>query len=70
MVYDYSLLRGRIKQCCGTEGEFALRIGRSRNYISNVFLNKSIFSQDDIKRAADVLEIEADKIGEYFFVLA
>lgn len=65
--YDYSELRGRIKTKVGTEGEFAKRINRSHNYLTNVFSGKSYFTQKDISLGADVLEIPACQIGVFYF---
>ena len=68
MEFNYSKLRGRIKEICGTEGEFAKSINRTPNYISRVFGNKTEFSQTDIASASDVLGIEINDIGQYFFM--
>ena len=65
--YDYSKLRGRIKEKLGTEGEFARKIGRTQNYVSNVFRNAAYFYQKDIDTGAEVLDIPASEIGVYFF---
>lgn len=65
--YDYSKLRGRIKEKIGTQGEYAKKIGRSENFVSKVFKNKTVFSQDDIERSVELLEIEPIDIGLYFF---
>ena len=65
--YDYSKLRGRIKEKCGTEGTFAREIRRSHNYLTNVFHGKSYFSQKDIDRGSEVLDIIPNEIGVYFF---
>lgn len=65
--YDYSKLRGRIKEKCGTEGTFAREIRRSHNYLTNVFQGKSYFSQKDIDRGSEVLGIILNEIGVYFF---
>lgn len=65
--YDYSKLRGRIKEKCGTEGTFAREIRRSHNYLTNVFQGKSYFSQKDIDRGSEVLDIIPNGIGVYFF---
>lgn len=65
--YDYSKLRGRIKEKCGTEGTFAREIRRSHNYLTNVFQGKSYFSQKDIDRGSEVLGIIPNEIGVYFF---
>ena len=65
--YDYSKLRGRIKEKLGTEREFASRIGRTANYVSKVFQNGTNLAQNDIANGADVLDIPVDEIGVYFF---
>lgn len=65
--YDYSKLKGRVKEKCGTQTDFAHKIGRSSNYISNVFCGRTYFSQKDIACSSVVLEIEPQYIGEYFF---
>ncbi len=64
---DYSKLRGRIKEKIGTEGEFARQLGRSHNYLTKVFQGKTFFSQADVLKAAQVLGIEKEDIGLYFF---
>ncbi len=66
-MFDYAQLRGRIRESCGTEGEYAKAIGRSPNYISKVFQGKSNFTSIDIIRSARVLGIRTDDIGRYFF---
>lgn len=65
--YDYSKLRGRIKEKLGTEREFASRIGRTANYVSKVFQNGTYLAQNDIANGADILDIPVDEIGVYFF---
>lgn len=65
--YDYSKLRGRIKEKLGTEGEFSRRLGRTQNYVSKVFNNATYFGQDDISNGAEILDIPFDEIGVYFF---
>lgn len=65
--YDYSKLRGRIKEKLGTEREFASRIGRTANYVSKVFRNGTYLAQNDIANGADILDIPVDEIGVYFF---
>lgn len=65
--YDYSKLRGKIKEVLGTEGKFAELIGRSHNFVSSVFKGETYFDQKDIDRAVIVLNIEQCDIGCYFF---
>lgn len=65
--FDFSKLRGRIREKLKTEGAFAKSIGRSQNFISSVFNGDSFFTQTDIANAAKVLDIDDDEIGIYFF---
>jgi len=67
--YDYSKLRGRIKEVLGTEGAYAKALGRSHNFITSVFNNKSFLTQADIDKSTDILNIEPRDIGIYFFTL-
>lgn len=67
MPFDYSKLRGKIREVFGTEGSFAKAIGRSHNFISSVFTGNSVLSQDDIIKAVNVLGIATEDIGVYFF---
>ena len=65
--YDYSKLRGKIKEKLGTEGIFANKIGRTQNFVSKVFNNGTYFGQEDIARSAEILGIPVNEIGIYFF---
>ena len=65
--YNYSKLRGRIKEICGTEGRFAKEIGRTQNYLTKIFQNKSYLSQKDIETGSRVLKIDDSEIPVYFF---
>ena len=65
--YDYSKVRGRIREKLGTEGEFANKIGRTHNYLTKVFQGKTYFTQKDITVGAEVLDIPDIEIGTYFF---
>ena len=65
--YDYSKLRGRIREVLGTEGLFAEKLSRSQNFLTKVFNGESFFSQKDIETGTDVLNIPVQEIGTYFF---
>lgn len=69
MAYDYSKLRGLIKEALGTESAFAAAIGKSPSYLSKVFSGVCDFDQDDIRKGAAALSIAKEKIGLYFFTL-
>lgn len=67
ITYDYSKLRGLIKEKIGTEGAFAKMLGRTHNFVSNVFNGSTYFSQSDIEKAVEMLGIKPEDIGLYFF---
>lgn len=69
MAYDYSKLRGLIKEVLGTEGAFAAAIGKSPSYLSKVFSGVTDFDQDDIQKGSAALDLEKEMIGPYFFTL-
>lgn len=68
-VFDYSKLRGRIKEKYNTQDEFASAIGLGRVSLSKRLNNQLDFSQGEIKTAAVALGIEASEIPAYFFTL-
>ena len=67
MSIDYSKLKGKIVEICGTQAEFARRMGISEHTTSSKLNNKVPFDQKEIQRAIDVLGISACDIGIYFF---
>ena len=67
--YDYSKLRGLIREKIGTEREFATKIGRSNGYVSGVLNNTNQFSQTDISKSVELLDIAPVDIALYFFTL-
>ena len=66
-VFDYSKLRGRIREICGTQDAFADAIGLGRVSVSQRLNNQLEFSQKEMIRAADVLLFPHSDIPEYFF---
>lgn len=65
-VYDYSLLRGRIRSICGTEAVFAEKMGFSQNTLTRKF-QKDGFDQLEIDLACSILLINPIEIAVYFF---
>ncbi len=65
--FDYSKLRGRIKEIFGTQEKFAKAVGLSDVSISAKLNNKSEWTQREINRAAIVLKIKKEEISNYFF---
>jgi hypothetical protein len=66
-MFDYNKLRGRIREKVGTENDFAKAIGMGRSSLSQKLNNRVEFSQNEIKNAVVVLEIEDKDIPDYFF---
>ena len=69
MAYDYSKLRGRIIEVCGTQDAFASLLGIGRVSLSKRLNNQLEFSQDEILKACDILGIDRKDIPVYFFRL-
>lgn len=69
MAYDYSKLNGRIVEKCGTQAEFAKKMGLSERTISMKLNNKIAFKQSEIQKALDVLDLVSEEIQVYFFTL-
>ena len=69
MLYDYSKLKGRIVEKCGTQRDFAKAMNLSYRSISLKLNNKVAWSQDDIQKAMEVLSFEPEEIQNYFFAI-
>lgn len=65
--YDYSKLKGRIREICGTNSAFAKKLGCSLNTLSAKLNNKSEFTQSDIMKSTDILNIGINEIPDYYF---
>lgn len=65
--YDYSKLKGRIKEVCGTQDALASRIGLGRVTLSQRLNNISNFSQGEIAKMTKELNIPNEEIPVYFF---
>lgn len=70
MTFSYNRLRGRIKEVCVTNEEFALRMMLSPTTVSLKLNNKSQWTQSEIFKAVDVLDIKSEDIPNYFFTLS
>ncbi len=67
-MFDYSKLRGRIKEKVGSEANFAKKIGISAASLSYTFNGKRDFSTTEIQKACNknVLDIAKEEIGDFF----
>ena len=69
VVYDYSKLRGRIKEYFDTIDNFAEKMNLSSTAVINKLCNRSPFKQPEITLACTLLEIPDEKIHIYIFTL-
>lgn len=67
MSFAYNKLRGRIIEICGSQAEFSKRVGQSEQSITAKLSGKSSFTQDNIITWSEVLGIDQNDIGSYFF---
>lgn len=65
--YNYSKLKGRIKEICGTQRVFAERMELSNQSVSKKLNNVVDFTQDEIMTAAKILSIPTNEFADYFF---
>lgn len=65
--FDYSKLRGRIKEIFGSECKFAEKLKISDSALSSRLNNRTEFKQPEILQSLKYLQINEDEIKEYFF---
>lgn len=69
VLFEYSKLRGKIKEVFGTQSAFAEAMGMSSTSLSAKLNNNVEFSQKEIDRAVNLLKSEKEEIPAYFFTL-
>lgn len=69
MEWNYQKLRGKIKEICGTQDNFAEKLGINRVSLSQRLNNLLEFTQKEIYKSCEILGIERADIPEYFFTL-
>lgn len=67
MNFVYNKLRGKIVEMFGSQKEFSKQINLSEQSVTAKLNGRSDFSQEDIIRWSNALEIKLDEIGAYFF---
>lgn len=70
IVFDYSKLRGRIREKCGTNSKFAAELGCSDNTLSAKLNHLSEFDQSEIVKSINILDLSVKDIPTYFFTKA
>lgn len=69
MKFNYSKLRGKIREMYSTQDNFAEKLGIGRVSLSQRLNNLLEFSQSEIFKACELLDIPLNRIPEYFFCL-
>lgn len=69
MSFDYSKLNGRIVEKCGSQKQFAGKMGLSTRSMSLKMNSKVGWKQEEIKKACEVLELKSEEIPIYFFTV-
>lgn len=69
MSFNYSKLRGRIKEKYVTQENFAQKMGVSRTTLSQKLNNINEFTQQEINKAVELLDLPVEEIPIYFFVI-
>lgn len=67
--FDFSKLRGRIKEIYGTQTAFAVAMLMNEATLSNKLNNNVEFSPKEIIRACFLLSIDLKEVNIYFFTL-
>ena len=67
MKFNYSKLRGGIRECRLTQKELAEAIGINKATLSSKLNGHFAFSIDEVLAISRVLNIPKAEIGEYFF---
>ena len=67
MDYDYSKLIGKIKEKFGTQAAFAEAMEMGESTLSLKLNNKAEWTQDEMSKAMDLLDIDHSEVRAYFF---
>lgn len=66
-MYDYSKLKGRIKEKGYIQDDVAKAINNNRSTFSLKLNNRFLFNQDEIVAIVKFLDIPAEELQDYFF---
>lgn len=67
MAFDYSKLRGKIREKFKTQDAFAMAAGLSRTALSQKLNGHVEFTQDEMYNACKILEVSLKNLDDYFF---
>ena len=68
-MFDYSKLRGRIREILGTQSMFAKLLGISEATLSKKLNNETDFTQSEMNKSCELLKFESSEIPAYFFTI-
>lgn len=66
-MFDYSKLKGKIKEVFGTQSAFAKTMGLSGVSLSSKLNGLTQFTQAEMNKACMLLEIPLNQLPVYFF---
>lgn len=66
-VFYYRKLKGKITEKCGTQREFAEKMGLSENSVSNKLSRNRNWTQDEMLKACEILSIPVSKMHLFFY---
>ena len=69
VVFDYSKLKGRIKEKCDTQKAFAELLGITEGTLTSKLQGYTCFTQEEILKSIDILDIEHGDVALYFFTV-
>lgn len=67
MRFNYNLLNNRIAQVCGSQQEFARRLGISFKELQEKMIGDTGLYSEDMKKGIEILSIPLNEAERYFF---
>lgn len=67
--FNYSKLKGRITEICGTQKAFADLLGITEGTLTSKLQGHTYFTQSEIFRSIKILDLETGSITPYFFAV-
>lgn len=67
MSFNYNKLKGRIKEICQTQEKFAKELNISEPALIKKLNNQSQFTQTEILKSREILNISDTEVDKYFF---
>jgi transcriptional regulator with XRE-family HTH domain len=68
ILMNYGFLKEKITIKCGTQEEFAKRLGISKQSLSNKLNNKTAFTHEEIFKSMNILELNNVDLECCFFM--